>query len=43
MALRQAKRAADITVDIQGQHYVVSRMEELLDDFPQMNLGIPHT
>ncbi len=43
IALRQAKRAADITMDIQGQHYVVSRMEELLDDFPQMNLGIPPT
>jgi enoyl-CoA hydratase len=41
VALRQAKRAADITMDIQGQHYVVSRMEELLDDFPQMNLGLP--
>ena len=41
VALRQAKRAADITMDIQGQHYVVSRMEELLDAFPQMNLGLP--
>jgi enoyl-CoA hydratase/carnithine racemase len=41
VALRQAKRAADITMDIQGQHYVVSRMEELLDDFPQMNFGPP--
>src|SRR5262245_28107687 len=40
VALRQAKRAADITMDIQGQHYVVSRMEELLDDFPQMNPGV---
>ena len=36
VALRQAKRAADITMDIQGQHYVLSRMEELLDEFPQM-------
>jgi enoyl-CoA hydratase/carnithine racemase len=43
VALRQAKRAADITMDIQGQHYVVSRMEELLDVFPQMNLGGPDT
>lgn len=38
--LRQAKRAADITMDIMGQHYVLSRMEELLDDFPQMNLRL---
>ncbi len=36
VALRQAKRAADITMDIQGQHYILSRMEELLDEFPQM-------
>ncbi len=36
VALRQAKRAADITMDIQGQHYVLSRMEELLDEFPVM-------
>lgn len=38
--LRQAKRAVDITMDIQGQHYVTSRMEELLDDFPQMKLRL---
>jgi enoyl-CoA hydratase/carnithine racemase len=38
--LRQAKRAADITIDIQGQHYVMSRMEELLDEFPRMNLRL---
>jgi enoyl-CoA hydratase len=38
VALRQAKRASDITMDIQGQHYVLSRMEELLDEFPQMRL-----
>jgi enoyl-CoA hydratase/carnithine racemase len=38
--LRQAKRAADITMDIQGQHYVLSRMEELLDDFPRMDLHL---
>jgi enoyl-CoA hydratase len=36
VAMRQAKRAADITMDIQGQHYVLSRMEELLDEFPVM-------
>jgi len=38
VALRQAKRASDITMDIQGQHYVLSRMEELLDEFPQMHI-----
>ncbi len=38
--LRQAKRAADITMDIQGQHYVLSRMEELLDEFPRMDLHL---
>lgn len=38
-ALRQAKRAVDITMDIQGQHYVVSRMGELLDEFPTFDLG----
>jgi enoyl-CoA hydratase/carnithine racemase len=40
LPLRQAKRAADITMDIQGQHYVLSRMEELLDDFPAMDLHL---
>ena len=40
LPLRQAKRASDITMDIQGQHYVISRMEELLDDFPRMNLRL---
>lgn len=39
--LRQAKRASDITMDIQGQHYVVSRMEELMDEFPTMRLRLP--
>jgi enoyl-CoA hydratase len=34
LALRQAKRAVNLTMDIQGQHYVVSRMEELLDEHP---------
>jgi enoyl-CoA hydratase/carnithine racemase len=38
-AIRQAKRASDITMDIQGQHYVVSRMGELLDEFPTFELG----
>jgi len=32
VALRQAKRASDITMDIMGQHYVISRMRELLDE-----------
>jgi len=40
LPLRQAKRAADITMDIQGQHYVLSRMEELLDDHPVMDLHL---
>ena len=39
--LRQAKRAADITMDIMGQHYVVSRMSELLDPMPPMTLRLP--
>ena len=40
LPLRQAKRASNITMDIQGEHYVTSRMEELLDDFPKMNLRL---
>ena len=40
VALRQAKRASQITQDIQGEHYVLSRMEELLDEQPQMNLRL---
>jgi enoyl-CoA hydratase/carnithine racemase len=40
LPLRQAKRASNITMDIQGQHYVTSRMEELLDDFPRMDLRL---
>jgi enoyl-CoA hydratase len=39
VALRQAKRASDITMDIQGLHYVTSRMEELLDEAPVFKLG----
>jgi enoyl-CoA hydratase/carnithine racemase len=39
--LRQAKRASEITMDIMGQHYITSRMEELLDVQPQMNLHLP--
>jgi enoyl-CoA hydratase/carnithine racemase len=30
--LRQGKRAVDTTLDIQGQHYVLSRMAELMDE-----------
>lgn len=40
--LRQAKRASDITMDIMGRHYVLSRMEELLDPpMPPFSLGRP--
>lgn len=39
--LRQAKRASDITMDIMGQHYMLSRMDELLDEAPVMNLRLP--
>jgi len=39
--LRQAKRASDITMDVMGRHYVLSRMEELLDVAPTMNLQLP--
>jgi enoyl-CoA hydratase/carnithine racemase len=40
--LLQAKRASDITMDIMGQHYVVSRMAELLDPpMPPMQLQMP--
>jgi enoyl-CoA hydratase/carnithine racemase len=39
--LRQAKYASDITMDMMGRHYVVSRMEELLDVMPPMNLKLP--
>jgi enoyl-CoA hydratase len=35
LPLRQAKRAVDTTMDLQGQHYVFSRMDELLDDRPE--------
>ena len=40
--LLQAKRAVDITTDIMGRHYVLSRMEELLDPpMPPLNLTMP--
>jgi enoyl-CoA hydratase len=37
-ALRQAKRAVNITMDIMGQHYIASRFAELLDEFPSLQL-----
>src|SRR6516225_6350054 len=40
-ALLQAKRAVDTTMDIIGQHYVTSRMAELLDPPAEMNLHLP--
>jgi len=40
LAMRQAKRASNITMDIQGMHYIASRFEELLDEFPTMNLRL---
>ena len=39
--LRQAKRASDITMDIMGRHYVLSRMEELLDPSPAPTFHLP--
>ena len=41
LALRQGKRASDITMDIMGQHYILSRMDELLDEAPKMVLRLP--
>ena len=37
-ALRQAKRAVNTTLDIMGQHYIVNRFAELLDDMPSPRL-----
>jgi enoyl-CoA hydratase/carnithine racemase len=34
VALRQAKRASDMTMDIMGAHYVFSRFDELMDVAP---------
>jgi enoyl-CoA hydratase/carnithine racemase len=39
--LRQAKRAVDTTMDIMGQHYVLSRMAELLDPLPAPSFELP--
>lgn len=40
VAIRQGKRAVDITMDLMGQHYVVSRMQELLDEPAQFTLPV---
>jgi enoyl-CoA hydratase len=40
LSMRQAKRASQITMSIQGEHYVLSRMEELLDEAPRMDLRL---
>ena len=42
VALRQAKSASDITMDIIGQHYVFSRMRELLDAPAAFTLPTDH-
>jgi enoyl-CoA hydratase/carnithine racemase len=43
-SVRQAKRASDLTMDIMGRHYVVSRMEELLDPpMPGFSLQMPES
>ena len=34
LALRQAKRSVNITMDIMGQHYIRHRFAELLDEAP---------
>lgn len=41
LALRQAKRAVNTTMDIQGQHYIRNRFAELMDASPRMDLGRP--
>jgi len=38
LALRQAKRSVNITMDIIGQHYIRHRFAELLDDAPVLRL-----
>lgn len=43
VALRQAKHASDITMDIMGQHYVLSRMKELLDEPATFKLPVTRT
>jgi enoyl-CoA hydratase/carnithine racemase len=43
VAMRQAKRASNITMDIMGQHYVISRMEEILDEPAVFQLPVTYT
>jgi len=43
LPLRQAKRAVDTTMDLQGQHYVFSRLDELLDDRPEFTKSSAQT
>jgi enoyl-CoA hydratase len=43
LALRQAKRASNTTMDIMGQHYILNRMEEILDEAPKMDMGVLFT
>jgi enoyl-CoA hydratase/carnithine racemase len=38
LALRQAKRSVNTTMDIMGQHYIRNRFAELMDDAPTMRL-----
>jgi len=39
VALRQAKRAVNTTMDVQGQHYIRNRFAELMDTSPRLDLG----
>ena len=41
LALRQAKRAVNTTMDVQGQHYIRNRFAELMDASPLLDLGGP--
>ncbi len=41
LALRQAKRAVNTTMDVQGQHYIRNRFAELMDASPRLDLGGP--
>jgi len=41
LALRQAKRAVNTTMDVQGQHYIRNRFAELMDASPRLDLGAP--
>jgi enoyl-CoA hydratase/carnithine racemase len=37
LALRQAKRAVNITMDMMGQHHVRQRFAELIDERPELS------